>query len=197
MPRHTVDTTPEQFFSAPITEAEIGAAKEHFHDHGATSSSPGLDKIGFAEIEEVDNDQLCLLLNECLHNLEAPSTWLTAALVAIIKKGKDKNDPNEYRTIGLESVLLKLMTLIIHKRITAWCLARDLIPASQNRFREGFRTNDNVFVLRCAIERARALGLSLYVIFADITNAFPSTEQATLWLKIRNMGAGGHVFDWL
>lgn len=126
-----------------------------------------------------------------------PSTWLTAALVAIIKKGKDKNDPNEYRAIGLKSVLLKLMTLIIHKWITAWCLARDLIPPSQNGFREGFRMNDNVFILRCAIERARALGLSLYVIFADITNAFPSTEQATLWLKMRNMGVGGHVFDWL
>jgi hypothetical protein len=35
------------------------------------------------------------------------------------------------------------------------------------------------------------------VVFADITNAFPSTKQATLWLKMRNMGAGGHVFDWL
>ncbi|KAF5367868.1 hypothetical protein D9615_010473 [Tricholomella constricta] len=197
IPTRTIDTTPEQFFSAPVSEEEIEIAKEHFHDRSAATSLPGLDNIGFAELEEIDNDQLCLLLNDCLNNLEVPSTWLTAALIGIIKRGKDKDDPKEYRAIGLESVLLKLMTLIIHKQITAWCLARDLLPPSQNGFREGFRTNDNVFILRCAIERARSLNLPLYVVFADISNAFPSTEQATLWLKMRRMGANGHLFDWL
>ncbi|KAF5370914.1 hypothetical protein D9615_009786 [Tricholomella constricta] len=183
IPIRTIDTTPEQFFSAPISEEEIEIAKEHFHDRSAATSSPGLDNIGFAELEEIDNDQLCLLLNDCLTNLEVPSTWLTAALIGIIKRGKDQDDPKEYRAIGLESVLLKFMTLIIHKRITAWCLARDLLPPSQNGFREGFRTNDNVFILRCAIERARSLNLPLYVVF--------------LWLKMRRMGANGHLFDWL
>ena len=30
-----------------------------------------------------------------------------------------------------------------------------------------------------------------------MSNAFPSTDQATLWLKLRKMGAGGRAFDWL
>ena len=33
--------------------------------------------------------------------------------------------------------------------------------------------------------------------FADISNAFPSTEQSTLWLKIRSLSAGGKIFDWI
>jgi len=37
------------FFSAPITEEEI-ETEEHFHECFAASSSPGLDKIGFAEL---------------------------------------------------------------------------------------------------------------------------------------------------
>jgi hypothetical protein len=33
--------------------------------------------------------------------------------------------------------------------------------------------------------------------FADISNAFPSAEQSTLWLKLRSLGAGGMIFDWI
>jgi hypothetical protein len=54
-----------------------------------------------------------------------------------------------------------------------------------------------VFVLRAAVDKARALGKPLYAAFVDLTNAFPSTEQSTLWLKLRNSGAGGSIFDWL
>jgi hypothetical protein len=54
-----------------------------------------------------------------------------------------------------------------------------------------------MFILRCAIDRARALGKPLFVVFADLSNAFPSTDQATLWLKMRAAGAGGAIFDWL
>ena len=74
---------------------------------------------------------------------------------------------------------------------------RQFAAKSQNGFRQGFRTNNNAFVLRCAIDRARASGLSLYGVFADLSNAFPFTEQSTLWLKLRQMEAGGKIFDWL
>ena len=35
--------------------------------------------------------------------------------------------------------------------------------------------------------------------FADISNAFPSTEQSVLsgWLKLRNLGAEGMIFNWI
>jgi hypothetical protein len=31
----------------------------------------------------------------------------------------------------------------------------------------------------------------------DATNAFPSTDHPTLWLKLLKMGMGGAIFDWL
>jgi hypothetical protein len=37
------------------------------------------------------------------------------------------------------------------------------IPDYQNGFREGYRTNNNPFILRCVKEWARANGLTLYV----------------------------------
>lgn len=61
----------------------------------------------------------------------------------------------------------------------------------------GYRTNNNPFILRCIKEWARAKNLTVFVAAVDATNAFPSTDHPTLWLKLLNMGMGGALFDWL
>ncbi|KAJ6492265.1 hypothetical protein C8R45DRAFT_825285 [Mycena sanguinolenta] len=104
---------------------------------------------------------------------------------------------NDYRIIALESCFLKLLTLLIHKRITDWANSRNIIPDYQNGFRAGYRTNNNPFVLRCVKEWARADGRTLFVATVDATNAFPSTDQPTLWLNLVKLGMGGALFDWL
>ncbi|TFY52607.1 hypothetical protein EVJ58_g9917 [Rhodofomes roseus] len=48
-----------------------------------------------------------------------------------------------------------------------------------------------------AIEKARARGKQLYVAFVDLSNAFPSVDQATLWTKLYTAGFRGPLFDWL
>ncbi len=58
--------------------------------------------------------------------------------------------------------------------------ANDVLPPSQNGFREHYRTNNNMFILRAAIDRARADQKVLYVAFIDLINAFPSTDPPTL-----------------
>ena len=190
IPKRTEDTTPDQVFSRPILDDEVERAKKHLLKHSA-SSAKGLDNIGYRDLVDIPTNDLCGLLNKCLSDIEAPSLWLSTVLIGIPKRGKPSGEPDNYRTIGLESCFLKLMTLLIHNRLMNWCETNNLLPESQNGFRQGFRTNNNTFILRCAIDRARATGISLYVVFADLSNAFPSTEQSTLWLKLRQMGAGG------
>ncbi|KAF8174436.1 hypothetical protein K438DRAFT_1450032, partial [Mycena galopus ATCC 62051] len=97
-------------------------------------------------------------------------------------------NPDSYRIIALESCFLKLLTLLIHKRTTDWANSRGLIPNYQNGFREGYRTNNNPFILRSD-------GRTLFVAAVDATNAFLSTDQPTLWLKLVKMGMGGALFD--
>ncbi|KAJ6588144.1 hypothetical protein B0H19DRAFT_872503, partial [Mycena capillaripes] len=60
-----------------------------------------------------------------------------------------------YRLIGLECCLSKVLTLLIDQRILEWVRENDVVPNTQNGFQEGKKTNNNSFVLRCAIERAR------------------------------------------
>ena len=60
-----------------------------------------------------------------------------------------------------------------------WSEANSIIPPSQNGFRHTYRTNNNAFVLCCLIEKARAMGKTLFVGFVDICNTFPSTDHAS------------------
>ena len=195
IPERSEDNTEKKYFSRKFSVDEVEAAKIHLK--GRLSSARGLDLITYRDLIEADTEKLCNFLNKCLDELDAPSSWLNTVIIAIIKRGKDKTDPISYRAIGLESCALKMMTLLIHERLSAWSEEYNLLPPSQNGFRRGYRTNDKAFIPRCAIDRARAENKTLYVCFADVSNAFPSTEQATLWLKLREMGAGGPLFDWL
>ncbi|KAH6901852.1 hypothetical protein BKA70DRAFT_1157487, partial [Coprinopsis sp. MPI-PUGE-AT-0042] len=102
---------------------------------------------------------------------------------------------NCYRSIGLEPCMLKFMTLLINERVVKWADELHLIPPSQNGFRTGFRSNNNMFILRTALDKANATGNTLYVAYVDMTNAFPFTDHSTLWIKLQRMGAGGFIFD--
>jgi hypothetical protein len=107
-----------------------------------------------------------------------------------------EHEPNR-TPASLECCLLKFMTLLIDHRLREWAEAHSILPDSQNGFREGYQTHNNSFVLRTAIEKARAEGKVLYIAFIDLKNAFPSTHLPTLWSKLFSNGVSGPLFDWL
>lgn len=56
---------------------------------------------------------------------------------------------------------------------------------------------NNPFILRTAIDKALAEHRTLYVTLPDLTNAFPSTDHASLWSMMHKKGIAGPLFDWL
>ncbi len=89
--------------------------------------------------------------------MDAPSDWLVTILVGILKNGRPVSEASSYRLIGLESCLLKTMTMLIEIRLKTWAEWAHVLPDSQNGFREGYLTNNNAFVVRCAIYKAREI----------------------------------------
>ncbi|KZV95492.1 hypothetical protein EXIGLDRAFT_644268, partial [Exidia glandulosa HHB12029] len=85
--------------------------------------------------------------------------------------------------------------MLLDCRVREWVDDAGLLPQSQNGFRAGFRTNNNGFVLRCAMERAQAQGRNLFLASIDISNAFPSVCHPLLWLKLHRLGMAGPLFD--
>ncbi|KAI1784430.1 hypothetical protein LXA43DRAFT_856560, partial [Ganoderma leucocontextum] len=51
------------------------------------------------------------------------------------------------------------------------------------------------FLLRTLIDKARQLNRPLYVVYLDLSNAYPSVDQPTLWTKLADMGAQGPLID--
>ena len=179
IPACTTDSTSEQFFNRDFNAAEIERAKAHIHHHRSDSSA-GNYAIHYSKIVQMDNDLLLQLVNKCIHSGDMPTSWTITTVVGIVKRGKDRNDPNSYRTIGPESCLLQFMTLLLLFRFQQWATAANILPEFQNAFHAGYRTNNNVFVLQTMIEKAYATGHTLYVIAADLSNAFPSTDQTLI-----------------
>ncbi|KAJ7728245.1 hypothetical protein B0H16DRAFT_1331072, partial [Mycena metata] len=168
IPPETKDSTPEGFFTERWNTVDMGRLKDHLREH-SSDSAEGEDQTSYSDLLEIPNEDLAYLFNEC-----------TA---------------HSYRLIALESCFLKALTILIHWRVFEWAEARGIIPPGQNGFRPGYRTNNNPFILRCLKEWARAHNYTLYVACVDFTNAFPSTDQPTLWLKLFRLGMGGKIFD--
>ncbi|KAJ6631076.1 hypothetical protein B0H10DRAFT_1682584, partial [Mycena sp. CBHHK59/15] len=97
--------------------------------------------------------------------------------------------------ITVECYLLKVLTLLFDERLHEWAEANRVIPDSQNSFRPGYRTEDNCFILICAIARACAESKPLYVFFGDMTNMFPYTDVGRLWADMYATGVSGPFFD--
>ncbi|KAI0348897.1 hypothetical protein OH77DRAFT_1375933, partial [Trametes cingulata] len=169
-PASTEDTTAGQHFSRPFSIDEIDAVKDHIR-RNCKGAARGLDGIGYDDVLAIPSQQLLDLFQAC------------------ITEGKS------YRTIGLESCLLKTLTLLIDRRLRKWADATGRLPDLQSGFRHGHHTYNNAFVLRSAIEAARAQGRTLYVVFLDLANAFPSIDQPTLWAKLAHWGASGPLLD--
>jgi hypothetical protein len=145
----------------------------------------------------IPNEKLLEFFLYCLNNKDAPRLWLISLLIGILKKDKDAADPSSYRLIALECCMLKMLTLIIYRRIREVADYIGVIPATQNGFQANLRTNDNVFVLICLIDRAEYQGTPLYAAYLDLKNAFPGTDRPTLWVKLAVMGIAGPMIEWL
>jgi hypothetical protein len=179
-----------------MLKLEASNHQQEIKKHPPNSAS-GNDRVSYDEIDNIPNEDLLVLFQQCIDSGDAPGAWLTTIIIGILKIGKPANNPESYHLVGLESCLLKMVTLLIAKRIHNWVQENDLLPPSQNGFREGYRTNNNAFILRCAIDKAHAINKTLFVAFVDFSNAFPWTDHATLWLKLYHSGVGGPLFDWI
>ncbi|KAF5374622.1 hypothetical protein D9615_008976 [Tricholomella constricta] len=196
IPPTTLDRTPEGFFSLPISLGELQWAQRKLARDNLRSAC-GADNVSYTTIARIPNGDLLSLLQHCIDLRRAPGPWLYTVLVGVLKRRRNPANPNDYRLIGLESCMLKLLTLLIDKRLRDWAEAYHILPDTQNGFRPHYRTNNNSFILRCAIERARASGKSVYIAFIDLENAFPSTDIPLLWTKLYRKGVAGPIFDWL
>ncbi|KAJ7448992.1 hypothetical protein FB451DRAFT_1532138 [Mycena latifolia] len=156
-----IDTTPRQSCTREITLEDVEWMKRHIKEHGLDTSA-GVDDFTYEDCLAIPNEKLLEFFLYCLKKRHMPRLWLIALLIGILKKDKDATDPSSYRLIALECCMLKMLTLIIDRRIREAAEDLGVISITQNGFQEHLRTNDNVFVLTCLIDKAYDLNKPLH-----------------------------------
>ena len=96
--------------------------------------------------------------------------------------------------------LCKTLTLLIDHRLHERADAAGRIPSSQSGFARAIRRHraiNNAFMLQTLIDKANAANRILYAAFLGFSNASPTIDQPTLWLKLSQSGTSGPLIDWL
>ena len=128
------------------------------------------------------------LFTRCLKQRSIPTSWKNAKVIILYKKG-DQEDLQNYRPISLLSIIYKLLTKIITKRLEATLDYAQ--PTEQAGFRSGYSTADNIQIVQQVIERCGEYEIPLCLAFIDFEKAFDSIKWETIFEALRRQGIEG------
>lgn len=164
-----------------ITEEEVSIAISKLKD----GKSPGIDGIPAEFLKTAEYNikyYLTSLFNKIYQSSYFPIAWARSIIVPIYKKG-DKAKPENYRGISLLSIVSKIFTSILNKRLYNWAEDGNKIGREQAGFRRNHSTIDHIYTLtsmisNCLYGRRRS---KLYIAFIDYKKAFDTVKREILW----------------
>ena len=106
------------------------------------------------------------------------------------KKG-DRNNPDNYRSITSTSVVSKVYTHILNRRLTNWAEREDKLIEEQAGFRSDYSTMDHIFTLYALVQKYIMKNSKLYVAFVDIKKTLDSVHKNVLWHVLRKSSIKG------
>lgn len=170
-----------------ITEEEVRSAIRKLK----CGKAPGLDEISaefLKSAETVVLPFLTNLFNALFENGLFPEEWCRSVIIPLFKKG-DVNNPDNYRGIALLSVISKVFTSILNRRLYTWAEDNQKISEEQAGFRKQYSTIDHIYTLvsmirKCLYGRRKS---KLYVIFVDYLKCFDSIDRESLWLVLQKV----------
>jgi len=157
--------------------------------------APGVDNVTSSMLKLAGPEALnCLtsLINGILHEGQVPEVLNTGKMTLIDKK-KPSLQVSGKRPLTVSSVILNLVTKIIHSRMDKICETEGFYGTTQFGFRKGRSTSDCVFILLAAIRRAKKRNHTVSLAFCDIAKAYDSVNRELLYLKLDSLGFGGKV----
>ena len=134
--------------------------------------------------------------NESLLNHALPKPCKSSIISMIPKKG-DKTNIKNYRPISSTSCIMKLFEKIIHKRITTFLTANNIIIKQQSGFRSHRQCNNNLIFICQKILESYGNRKKACCIFFDIQSAFDKVWHAGLIFKIIKMGLPTYIICWI
>ena len=123
------------------------------------------------------------LINEIPQEGRVPETLQTGKMTLIDKK-KPSLLVSGKRPLTVSSVLLSIMTKIIHSHMDPICKQEGFYGLVQFGFRKRRSTSDCYFILLSAIRRAKKRNNTVSLAICDIAKAYDSVNREILYLKL-------------
>ena len=176
----------------PITQQEIHTSVQAL----SCGKACGLDgivtellKYGGAMMEQ----SLLSLFQFIFESEKFPIEWVRGVIFPLHKEGDERN-PDNYRGITLLSVVGKLYSAILTKRITNWCEQNGAISEEQAGFRPNRSTSDQVFTLFQILQQRKEAKQETVCVFLDIKKAYDTAFRDGIWKRLYEVGIKGKLW---
>ena len=162
-------------------------------------SAPGPDGIENVVLIEASDElvkPLVMMFKKSLRTGVVPQDWRSANVTPVFKSGNKKLVSN-YRPISLTSTISKILESLVRTSIRTHLLTNDLLSSSQHGFmpRKSCLTN----LLHCMEEVTAIIdeGDAVDILYLDFSKAFDKVQHKRLIGKMRHLGIGGKILDWV
>jgi hypothetical protein len=161
--------------------------------HASSTSSPGLDGVGYDVYKRFVTQLLPVLkaaFKCCWTHKKVPQSWKLGVVRLLYKKG-DRGDPANWRPICLQQAINKIYTGVLARRLARWQDANDRHAPGQKGFRPVNGCGEHNFLAAMLIDQARRKHRPLYEVWYDFRNAFGSVPLKLLWDALERSGVPG------
>ena len=185
-----------QTFEEELTLSEFNKALKKLK----VRKSPGPDKIHNEMLKHLGlpgRKVILNFINKTWNQGTLPESWKIATIKPILKKGKPADELKSYRPISLSSCLGKLAERIINQRLYWYLEANKLLNVAQAGFRNGHRTEDQLFRLSQKIIDGFHNKKSTTAVFVDLQQAYDRVWRKGLLFKMQKLGIKGKLYYWI
>ena len=134
---------------------------------------------------------IAAIFNAVVREKQMPKEMEMGIITMVLKPRATSTDLKDHRTITVCSLLDKLYSTCLTKRLSAWGEENCLRAGTQTGFRGGHQTHDNALVVRALTERYRHENQPLYCAFIDFAKAYDTVPREKLWRKLEARGVSG------
>ena len=176
-----VNDTDEELIEPSVEEIKAAIKKLRNNKAPGYDGIPGeLFKTGCEKLIETIYEFVIKVWRDEL----LPRAWMKGVICPLHKKGCKMICTN-YRGISLLPTVYKVMSAVIHERLTP--LAEQQIGSYQAGFRKDRSTIDQIFGIRQIVQKSFELNVETHHLFIDFKAAYDTINREELWLILAEL----------
>ena len=164
--------------------------------NNSASGPDGITAILLKKCKRQLSKPLYILWRDCLDRGVTPDKLKVAHIIPIFKSGH-QGLPSNYRPIALTSHLIKIFEKIVRNCIVKYLDENQLFNDTQHGFRHGRSCLSQLLAHFEEILTKLEASENVDIIYLDFSKAFDKVDHSIILEKLRLMGIGGNLLNWI